>query len=268
MVIRFVLVFVILLLLILIYNKYNKVSHKKSNNIIPKHVYQTWSSSDIPKTIKEGMISLRKKNPDFEYHFFDDNDRRHFIKKYFGNRVLNAYDILIPGAYKADLWRYCVMYIKGGIYLDIKYVTAGNFKLNELLDQEYYVRDTNAIHHYNEEYVYNAILVSKPGNEIYKKCVDRIVKNVENRDYCRNSLDITGPGLLKTILDENVNYLKTRKYNFKKYQNLGEGKVYYNKKLVLDIYKRDEYYKENKKYYGVLYTEKKVFRDDLAYFFV
>jgi mannosyltransferase OCH1-like enzyme len=266
MVTRFVLVFVILLLLILIYNKYNKVSHKKSNNVIPKHVFQTWHTYDIPKTIKEGMISLRKKNPGFEYHFFDDNDCRHFIKKYFGNRVLNAYNTLIPGAYKADLWRYCVMYIKGGIYLDIKYDTDGNFKLNELLDQEYYVRDIPAINYYNEEYVFNAVLVSKPGNEIYKKCIDRIVKNVENRDYCRNCLDITGPGLLKTILDENKNYLKTRKYNFKNYKQLGGGKVYYNKKLVLKVHKRDEYYKENKNHYSVLYTEKRVFRDDLNFF--
>ncbi len=255
MVNTFIIILLLLLILILVYNKvyYKKIS------VIPKHVYQTWHSRDIPKTIKEGMISLRKKNPDFEYHFFDDDACRYFIKFNFGNRVLNAYNMLKPGAYKADLWRYCLMYIKGGIYLDIKYDTVGDFKLDALTDQEYYIRDTYSKVHYKDEYVYNAILVSKPGNEIYKKCIDRIVKNVENRDYCRNNLDITGPGLLKTILDENKKYLKTRKYNFKNYRNLGKGDVYYNKKLVLKIHKRDEYYKVNKNHYSVLYKNKQVF---------
>ena len=30
--------------------------------------------------------------------------------------TLWCFDRLIPGAFKADLWRYCVMYITGGIF--------------------------------------------------------------------------------------------------------------------------------------------------------
>ena len=33
-------------------------------------------------------------------------------------RALGAYDCLKPHAYQADVWRYCVMYAKGGFYLD------------------------------------------------------------------------------------------------------------------------------------------------------
>tara|TARA_Y100000361_G_scaffold143314_1_gene150217 strand:+ start:119 stop:889 length:771 start_codon:yes stop_codon:yes gene_type:complete len=255
MIIKFILIFLLLLILI------NLVCYKKRNvNVIPKHVYQTWRDSNIPKNIEEGMISLRKKNPELEFHFFDDNACRDFIEKYFGNRVLNAYNTLIPGAYKADLWRYCIMYIKGGIYIDIKYDTVDDFKLNTLTDQEYYIRDIHAIKiGYGEEYVYNALLVSKPGNEIYKKCIDRIVKNVENRDYCKNDLDITGPSLLKTILDENEKYLKTRKYNYE-YKHIENGDIYNNEKLILKIHKRDEYYKTLKNNsYGVLWNKKQVF---------
>ena len=153
------------------------------------------------------------------------------------------------------------MYTQCPSSLNLLTTLLGDFKLNSLIDQEYYIKDTNAKVHYKDEYVYNAILVSKPGNEIYKKCIDRIVKNVENRDYCRNNLDITGPGLLKRILDENKKYLKTRKYNFKNYEHLGKGDVYYNKKLVLKIHKRDEYYKVNKNHYSLLYKNKQVFND-------
>jgi mannosyltransferase OCH1-like enzyme len=227
--------------------------------VIPKHVYQTWGSYDIPKNIKEGMVSLRKKNRDFTYHFYDDDDCRDFIKSNFGDRVLNAYNTLKPGAYKADLWRYCIMYIKGGIYLDIKYDTYGNFKLNELIDQEYYFIDRFEI---NIQGVYNALLVSEPGNEIYKKCIDRIVENVENRYYGECTLEITGPILLRKIMDENENYLKTRKYDFESYRHMGDGNVFYNEdRLVLCVHKRDEYYKNYKNHYDKLYKERKVYND-------
>jgi mannosyltransferase OCH1-like enzyme len=62
-----VITFIFLLILIFIIF-YNKVYYKKSS-VIPKHVYQTWHSSDIPKTIKEGMISLRKKKSRFSISF-------------------------------------------------------------------------------------------------------------------------------------------------------------------------------------------------------
>ena len=32
--------------------------------------------------------------------------------------VLKAYDKLIPEAFKADLWRYSIIYKKGGCYMD------------------------------------------------------------------------------------------------------------------------------------------------------
>ena len=59
----------------------------------------------------------------------------HFIKSHFSKRVLYAYDKLIPGAFKADLWRYCIIYINGGIYIDIKYECL-HFKFIEHLEQK------------------------------------------------------------------------------------------------------------------------------------
>ena len=53
--------------------------------------------------------NVKKTNPIFEHHLFDDNDCREFIKNNFPEVVLQAYDGLIPGAYKADLWRYCIL---------------------------------------------------------------------------------------------------------------------------------------------------------------
>lgn len=38
---------------------------------------------------------------------------------HFPSEVLEAFDILIPGAFKADLFRYCVLFIYGGVYADV-----------------------------------------------------------------------------------------------------------------------------------------------------
>jgi mannosyltransferase OCH1-like enzyme len=78
--------------------------------------------------MQECVDKLKKDNPEFEYHFYDDNQCREYIKDNFNKDVLHAFDKLIPGAFKADLWRYCILYKKGGIYLDIKYQCENNFK--------------------------------------------------------------------------------------------------------------------------------------------
>ena len=52
------------------------------------------------------ILKIKNLNPKFNYFLFDDNDCREFIRLNFRPDVLNAYDRLIPGAYKADLWRY------------------------------------------------------------------------------------------------------------------------------------------------------------------
>lgn len=65
-------------------------------------------------------MKLINDNPEYEYNMFDDDESLKFIKENFKKEVADAYENVIPGAYKADLWRYCVLYIHGGVYLDIK----------------------------------------------------------------------------------------------------------------------------------------------------
>ena len=55
---------------------------------------------------------IKKMKPAFEHHLFDDDDCREFIKNNFPEVVLEAFDNLIPGAYKADLFRLCILFIK------------------------------------------------------------------------------------------------------------------------------------------------------------
>lgn len=216
----------------------------KTDHVIPLNIFQTWNTLDLPQKMKENIELLKRQNPEFTHYLYDDEMCREFIKNNFDEDVVYSFDKLIPGAYKADLWRYCVIYIKGGIYLDIKYNCVNNFKLIELTDKEYYVKDRL---HCGIIGIYQALLVNLPRNKILYNCINDIVKNVKNCIYGCSELIITGPHLLskyfnnveindisfefdgKNILFENKAILTTYKeYRHEQGQLNGDGGMNYD----------------------------------------
>ena len=69
--------------------------------------------------VRENLI-MNRVGVDCIHYLFNDADCREFIAREYPPDVLMAYDLLIPTAFKADLWRYCVLYKYGGVYLDVK----------------------------------------------------------------------------------------------------------------------------------------------------
>ena len=117
------------------------IQYEKIYSLIPLNIFQTWYTLDLPENMRRNIDLLKQNNPEFKHYLYDDEMCRNFIKENFNNDTLWAFDKLRPGAYKADLWRYCVLYIHGGIYLDIKFRSLNNFRLIELTDKEYWVKD-------------------------------------------------------------------------------------------------------------------------------
>jgi len=179
------------------------LQEKKDNAIIPFKIFQTWHSINLPRGMKEAINKLKKNNPEFEYIFHDDNQCREFIGNNFPDIVLYAFDNLIPGAYKADIWRYCILYIFGGIYVDIKFEPVGDYKFLDLVDNEYYVLDRPNPFGVS---IYNGLMVMKPKNEILKLALNQIIKNVTNKIYDSSPIYISGSGLLGNLLHANDSY--------------------------------------------------------------
>ena len=93
---------------------------------IPKHIYQTWrTKTALPPKMQECMQHNSRLAPEYVHHLYDDADCRAFIAAHFDAEVLQAYDALIPAAFRADLWRYCVIFVNGGVYMDAKYRLTG-----------------------------------------------------------------------------------------------------------------------------------------------
>jgi len=222
---------------------------------IPANIFQTWQTKQIPPLMFRAIQKIRRYNPRFRYYLFDDIECREFIKNNFDNEVLNAYDRLIPGAYKADLWRYCILYKKGGIYLDVKYMPINGFRFVNLLEKEHFVLD------FGGGGVYNALLVCKPGNEILLKAIRQIVNNVKNKFYGNDFLEPTGPNLLAKYFSNN------EKTSFDlKHDVLGgndkDKYILFNNHPILRCY--DGYFMERQKYsykqhYGELWKNRQIY---------
>lgn len=175
-------------------------------SIIPLHIYQTWSSKELPPKMKQYRDQMIQKNPEFTFHLYDDKDCEKFIQEHFHPIVVWAYQSLKPGAYKADLWRYCILFVKGGIYMDIKYRPIQGFRFIALSEKNHFVKDFSFIKKKDTPEknggIYNALLVSTPHNPIFKNCIQQIVIHVKNRFYGVNPLSPTGPLLLKHMISQ------------------------------------------------------------------
>ncbi len=219
----------------------------KYNSVIPLKLYQTWCTKNLPQYMEENVNKLKADNPEFEYFLFDNDDCRNFIRDNFPNTVLHAFDSLIPGAYKADLWRYCVLYINGGVYLDIKYKCINGFKLIALTEKEHFCNDwsekTILTDICCDEGIYNAIMVCKPKNEILLKAINQIVSNVQNNFYGINPLDPTGPYLLRQYFDED----SRKKFELNFYKR-AYGKLYIRHGLFVILEEYPQYRSELKNF--------------------
>ena len=206
------------------------------NTNVPLDIYQTWFSKDLPPGMISCIIKLKKDNPQFKFHLFDDNDCKKFIKEHFGIKVYDVFENLIPGAYKADLWRYCILYKNGGVYLDIKYKPVNEFKFINLMEKEHWVLDMD------KNGIYNALIVCKPNNEILLKAINKVVENVKNRFYGSNCLEPTGPLMLAEL------FTKTDKNNFDMYheiyQSIENKFIFYNGYIIFKNY--NEYLNEQR----------------------
>jgi mannosyltransferase OCH1-like enzyme len=245
------------------YNSYKKLNvffHLKPNykSIIPLHLYTCWHTKDLPPLMKKNYDLLVEGNPKIQFHLYDEQDCRQFIQDNFTPEIVNAYDSLIPCSYKSDLWRYCVLYINGGIYMDIKYQCDNGFKFIALTEKEHFVRDME------QNNVYTALIVTMPNNEIMLHCINKIVENVKNKYYGNHCLEPTGPILLGS------NFTQDEKKSMELYHDctyienvLNSYYIVKEKVIILKFY--DGYREEQSKYqkkahYSELWNEQKIYK--------
>ena len=165
---------------------------------IPKLIIKiSWQKlNNLPSEIKNVLNITLRLNPDYRVYYFDHDDANEFIKSSYGSKEYSAYNKLVPGAFKADLFRYCILYKYGGCYSDIGHVMLKSFDSiiedNELV----IVKDKPEIKYHG---ILNSLICVTPSNKFIKQLVDKSVENIENNYYGENPLAITGPDMMGKV---------------------------------------------------------------------
>ena len=163
---------------------------------IPKKIFQTWKTLNISDNFKSLIDSWKINNPDYEHFLYDNEMCRDFIATNFDKDVLHTYDKIKPGAFKADLWRYCILYKYGGFYVDadtLCFNNINNFVTNPNID---FIIPIDLNRCINKHCLFNAFIGTIPNNPILLYCITQIVHNVKNDIIPSFNLDICGPGLI------------------------------------------------------------------------
>jgi mannosyltransferase OCH1-like enzyme len=109
--------------------------------------------------------------------------------------------------------------------------------------------------------VYNALIVSKPGNEILLKAINAVVTNVNNKYYGATALDPTGPKMLAKLFTKPEKQQFDMTHTF--YLSHENRVILFNGYIIFKSY--SGYILEHDKYkkvlhYSVLWERRKIYR--------
>uniref|UniRef100_A0A6C0I851 Glycosyltransferase n=1 Tax=viral metagenome TaxID=1070528 RepID=A0A6C0I851_9ZZZZ len=256
-----VIIILIILLFIIVLSKV-KLNLTKTIYKIPFIVHQTWVSREsLTPEVIEVMEKNKKMCPDFDFKFYNDQDCYNFIRDNYTKEVLNAYNSINPNysAAKADLFRYCLLYKYGGVYLDIKSAITRNLKYiikpdtdcilltcDFLKCREWYRFKFNYPHY--EQWA----LIFEAGHPYLKETISQITSNINKKIIPEGAtnkhiiLKLTGPDAYsKAIHDYRTNNNYTKQDKFYKINDYFKYSPYISDQHTKKLYKNKKHYSQD-----------------------
>jgi mannosyltransferase OCH1-like enzyme len=100
---------------------------------IPLVVYQVWSTRFFTRTHAKEIKKFRKLNPNIQFNLLTHDEVNQYMLEFYKDQPI--YQIFRKALYyqiKADIFRYCILYERGGIWFDIK--SSIKIPLTQLFD--------------------------------------------------------------------------------------------------------------------------------------
>jgi hypothetical protein len=146
---------------------------------IPAVIFQTFKTRWVPQAMARASASWRTHNPEYEYRIYDDEECREFLAEHFGSEGLRAFDSIKQGAFKADFWRYCALFVHGGVYADIDTVCKRPLRHILAEDDEFVVARGLAHHALN-----NAFMAATPRHPFFESAINRAIAGLDGSTGC------------------------------------------------------------------------------------
>ena len=188
-------------------------------NNIPKIVFQSFRTRELPKAYINYHKILVNNNKDFIFYYYNDNDCFNFMKNYDPivfkayKKIKNSKIRYMSGAGGSDLFRYCILEKYGGIWLDMgmELVSPLNDIFGNIINKEKNQFITSLA--INKKSVFQAIICCTKNHPFLKKAIKKICNLVLDNNILdkliiyKNPIilnrlvwEITGPTLLANII--------------------------------------------------------------------
>lgn len=198
-------------------------------DVIPRIVHICWKNTWVSSRIYDEILFQNlERSKGFDHRFYTNSTIMKFLRTNFPPLVLETYLLINPeyGACMSDFFRYCVLYVYGGVYLDIKSQIMAPLselwkkqfvqsKPRDILCLSYWpdsikhkIQAVELEHRHGE--IMNWVLVCSKGHPVMKLIIDKMVANIQLWHKYKylygekiNVLRLTGPIFLtRTILQE------------------------------------------------------------------
>jgi mannosyltransferase OCH1-like enzyme len=246
-------------------------SHSNPKNLT---VVQTSASTQMTKNRFNSISTLLINSPEFPYQFFDDADVFNFVQDNYTDIIYDAITNLIPGAYVSDVFRYCYLYLNGGVYMDCKkivFVPVSDY-INNFINVSASKTTDIFIKDGVKNYSYNAIMVCDKFSKVMEIALVYSIYKIVKNSYDKDPLCITGPGCLGDAID----YIYEARYPYYYFNITPKNKKDHhwlsfivdksNRSVIKNTY--FGYYDEgNYKsigHYAILWQRHKIYKNDLS----
>lgn len=178
--------------------------------MIPKRIHQTWKSKTSNPSIDVLRNTWIEQHPGFTYHYYDDTDIADFICRYFDERVQSVFKRIKNGSLKADFFRYCVLYVHGGVYVDVDIscivplTDVLCFDTDELVSaSDFQERDHQPPNNdYRLDTMYQAFLCAKPFHPFLRYMINYMCFVISSNLFKHDVFRIGGPEAFSNCFDE------------------------------------------------------------------
>lgn len=157
-------------------------------------IVQYWHSKTLPAEIKELIRTFGERNPEMRYFLFNHDQAERFIGDRLGGREVAAFRSCAVPAMQADYFRYCAVYVLGGVYSDVDFCCRR--PLHSMLDDQNY---TILFRREPMGHLVNGFFAAKrPNSRLMKLAIDAATATINQRIANDVGL-VTGPWIFNSL---------------------------------------------------------------------